>query len=158
MNMISKILPVILLIMQYLPVAVYSHGVDIMLTGGGTGIEARYDSGDPVSHAEVTIYSPADPEEPFQTGVTDRNGRFLFSPDADGEWKVVISDWTGHGGTKRIRFAADPEGSGQETVSDGPVSRWMKVISGISVIFGITGILFFAAARRERKRGMDAHS
>jgi len=136
--------------------AIFSHGVDIVTINGGTGIEAKYDTGDPISHAEITVYSPGNYKEPFQSGVTDRNGRFLFSPDSEGEWKVVINDWTGHGGTTKIKVGPNlkiPAGKTEK-----PLGRGMKILSGISVILGITGILFYLMAVRERERGSDAHS
>ncbi len=138
------------------PLSLFSHGVDIVLINGGTGIEARYDSGDPISHADVIIYSPENGYELFQVGVTDRNGRFLFFPDADGKWKVVVNDGTGHGGTKYVII----NGSSivQDEAIEKPVGRRIKILSGIMVIFGLTGVLFFALARRDRKRSLDAHS
>ncbi len=137
-------------------VTLFSHGVDIVPINGGTGIEAKYDTGDPISHAEVTVYSPENHKEPFQSGVTDKNGRFLFFPDSEGEWRVVVNDWTGHGGTTKIKVGSDLEIPAGNT--EKPLGRGMKIFSGISVIFGITGILFYLMAVRERKKGSDAHS
>lgn len=138
------------------PISLFSHGVDIVLINGGTGVEARYGSEDPISHADVTVYSPENSDEPFQIGVTDRNGRFLFFPDADGKWKVIVNDGTGHGGTFYVTVKDTISVQG-ETIEK-PAGRSIKILSGIMVIFGLTGILFFAMARRERKRSMDAHS
>ena len=138
------------------PISLFPHGVDIVLFNGGTGIEARYDSGDPISHADVTVYSPGNGDEPFQIGVTDRNGRFLFFPDADGKWKVVVNDGTGHGGTKYI--IVNNSSIVQDEAIQKPLGRSIKLLSGIIVIFGLTGILFFVLARRDRKRSGDAHS
>jgi nickel transport protein len=140
------------------PISLFSHGVDIVLINGGTGIEARYDSGDPIVHADVIVYSPESKkyDDPFQVGITDRNGRFLFFPDADGKWKVVVNDGTGHGGTKYIII--NDSSIVQDEAIEKPAGRSIKILSGIMVIFGLTGILFFALARRDRKRSVDAHS
>ncbi|MEN8222612.1 MAG: carboxypeptidase-like regulatory domain-containing protein [Acidobacteriota bacterium] len=146
----------IIIILIVLSPILFSHGVDIVIIKGGTGIEAKYDSGDPITQAEVTVYSPGNNEEPFQSGVTDRNGRFLFSPDSEGTWKVVVNDLTGHGGTKKIEI--DPISKIPAGNAEKPLSRGIKVLSGISVIFGLSGILFYLLAVRERKRGVDAHS
>jgi len=135
---------------------VFSHGVDIVTITGGAGIEARYDSGEPISHAEVTVYSPNEQKEPFQSGTTDSNGRFIFYPDHSGEWKAVVNDWTGHGGTVIVKINEEmkpvPETGGR------PPGRGLKVVAGVAVIFGLTGILSFLLARRERRRIEDAHS
>ena len=150
------ILTISIVFALFVPGSLYPHGVDILVIGGGSGVEAKYDSGDPISHADVTIYSPGNEEEPSQTGVTDRNGRFLFYPDMDGVWKVVVNDWTGHGGTKLITIKDSAIVQGPEV--EMPIGRKTKILAGISVIFGLTGILFFVLARRERKRSVDAHS
>ncbi len=151
----NKISLIIILLISVSPVLI-SHGVDIVSIKGGTGIEAKYDSGDPISHAEVTVYSPEEGSEPFQTGVTDKNGRFLFSPDMNGEWKVVVNDWTGHGGT--IKIKVDNDLNLRSEKGEKPTGRGIKILSGVSVIFGLTGLLFYSLAIRERKRGVDAHS
>ncbi len=152
MNRINLIIVLSIIFSPFL----YPHGVDILTINGGTGIEARYDSGDPISYAEVTVYSPENEKEPFQSGVTDRNGRFLFFPDLEGEWKIVVNDWTGHGGTFRIKV--DPSLVSITGDGVGTPGRGIKILSGISVIFGLSGLLFYLVAIRERKRGRNAHS
>ena len=49
----------------------------------------------PMSYAQVTIMAP-DSETPFQTGFTDRNGIFSFSPDSKGKYLVTVGDGMGH--------------------------------------------------------------
>jgi len=151
----NKLFLIIIFSIALFPI-LFSHGVDIITISGGTGIEAKYDSGDPISHAEVTVYSPENNKEPFQSGVTDRNGCFLFFPDMNGVWKVVVNDWTGHGGTIKIKVDSISEMTVESR--EKPLGRGIKIFSGISVIFGLSGILFYLLAVRERKRGLDAHS
>ncbi len=138
------------------PLSLFPHGVDISMINGGTGIEAKYGSGDPISYAEVIVYFPESDDEPFQSGVTDRNGRFLFFPDVDGKWKVVVNDGTGHGGIFYI--TVKDAVSVQDKTTDKSAGRGINILSGIMVIFGFTGILFFLLARRERKGRGNAHS
>ena len=145
-----------LVMILFVPGSLLAHGVDLLVIEGGSGIEARYDSGQPISDAEVEVYSPADPDTIFQAGSTDKNGRFLFFPDSDGEWKIKINDGMGHGGTRSIiikdsEIVVNAEG-------ENPPGRSIKILSGLSVIFGITGILFFFLARREARRKRNAHS
>jgi len=154
--MIKILFSIIIVAVLLFPLSLFPHGVDFVLINGGTGVEARYDSGDPISHADVTVYSPENSDEPFQIGVTDRNGRFFFFPDADGKWKVIVNDGTGHGGTFYVTVRDSV--SVQDELNVKPAGRKIKILSGIMVIFGLTGILFFALARRERKRSTDAHS
>ncbi|MEB3273061.1 MAG: carboxypeptidase regulatory-like domain-containing protein [Prochlorothrix sp.] len=60
---------------------------------------ARYDTGEPLASATVTIYSPANPTEPWQTLTTDDQGQVQFTPDPTltGEWAVKVRE-AGHGG------------------------------------------------------------
>ncbi len=73
-----------------------THGVRGRI-GSETSIlvEVEYDDGEPVSYAAVEVLNLKE-KIPFQTGRTDRNGRFLFLPDKPGEWKVVVNDEMGH--------------------------------------------------------------
>ena len=66
-------------------------------------IESRYDTGEPLANAEVTIYTPNNPSTPWQTGVTDENGKFVFTPDINmtGYWEVKVRQ-AGHGGLVSI--------------------------------------------------------
>ncbi len=138
-----------------LPFSLMSHGVDLLVVSGGVGVEALYDSGEPISDADVEIYSPGDSENIFQAGSTDRNGRFLFFPDSDGEWKIIVNDGMGHGGSQTLVV----KDSGKSLKKNGdPPGRIIKLLSGLSVIFGITGILFFIFARKEMNRRRNAHS
>jgi len=48
-----------------------------------------------MSYARVKISAPG-AKLTFQSGRTDRNGRFCFFPDTPGDWKVVVDDEMGH--------------------------------------------------------------
>ncbi len=150
----TNFLAILIFIILFAPSLLLSHGVDIMMIDGGTGVKVMYDSGDPISQADVIVYSPDG--EPFQSGLTDKNGCFLFFPDIDGEWKIKINDGMGHGGIRSILMKNLKVVNRNEDY-DLP-GRRVKILSGISVIFGLTGILFFVLTIRERKRGRDAHS
>lgn len=64
----------------------------------GIEIQARYDSGEPMKAAQVNIYAPDNPSESWQTGTTDDEGRFVFTPDPSqpGNWEVMVRQ-AGHG-------------------------------------------------------------
>ena len=78
-----------------LPPAVYAHAVRGKISAGGLVVTAEYDTGEPMSHAKVKILAPG-AKLTFQSGRTDRNGRFCFFPDTGGDWKVVLDDEIGH--------------------------------------------------------------
>lgn len=122
-----------------------AHGVSHQVIGGGVGVQVRYDDGSPISFSEFKVFSPSDRETAYQEGLTDKNGRFLFFPDEAGKWKVSVSDGMGHGMVTEIQV----DTAGMAPASEGGgMSRFQKILMGISVILGITGILFFVSARK----------
>jgi nickel transport protein len=84
-----------MLICMAVPVAVNAHGAKGEVSRGGIVVLAQYDTGEPMSYAKVEIYAP-DSQAKFQTGRTDRNGKFSFIPDVPGEWKVIVDDEMDH--------------------------------------------------------------
>jgi len=134
--------------------SIFSHGVKIGELSGGVGVKVMYDSKNPISGANVTVYSPLDQKNSFYSGITDKNGCFMFLPNSDGKWKVVIVDKTGHGGIKCI----DVENSKLNKVMVENESVGSKILSGVGILFGISGLLFFILAIKERKKSVNAHS
>jgi len=126
-----------------LPSLIYAHGVRGRVGKGGIVVIAEYDTGEPMSYAKVVITAP-DKKMPFQIGRTDRNGRFCFFPDISGKWKVVISDGMGHQLQLIVPINKKMEISSEyykkNTLLDG-MSKFQRVIIGLSLIFGISGII-----------------
>lgn len=76
-----------------------AHGVKIEYEATqAIEIQAKYDTGKPMSHAQVTVYSPEQPSTPWLTGTTDENGNFAFAPtpSESGNWTVKVRQ-TNHG-------------------------------------------------------------
>ncbi len=132
----------------------WSHGVD----GYVEPIEAHcvtamYDDGEPMSYAAVEIKAP-NSEIAFQTGRTDRNGCFMIKTDNPGDWQVVVSDGTGHRLALDFSVSADKENlQAVEKVSSPraihhAMERPIKIIAGLSIIFGLCGIVYGWKARR----------
>ena len=129
------------------------HGVlGKIIMQKGVLVEAEYDDGEPMSYSSTEIF---DSEEnlPFQAGRTDRNGRFLFCPDKSGDWKVIVNDGMGH----RLALKTHIDKSlalstinSQQTAKNSNLSRYEKALMGISVIFGISGILFWWMGYKKR--------
>ena len=132
-----------------MPRLIYAHGVQGNVENGGLVVTAQYDTGEVMSYAKVSISAP-DAKLSFQSGRTDRNGRFCFFPDVPGEWKVVVDDEIGH----RLELAVsvrDDLGAtdtDEAAVAKGSASRWQGVITGVSIIFGLFGILFLWKRRK----------
>ena len=136
-----------------LPSVLYAHGVTSKIDTGGMVVSAMYDTGEPMDYARVTISAP-DTNLKFQSGRTDRNGRFCFFPDVSGDWKVVVDDEMGHRlevnvtVDEAMAMQANPENTNSRL---GFLTRCEKAVMGVSIIFGISGILFWRKARKAAK-------
>jgi nickel transport protein len=131
----------------------WPHGVEGNVEiAEGWCLSAKYDDGEPMNYAAVEIRAP-DTKLPFQSGRTDRNGCFLFKPDGPGQWQVVVADGMGHQASLDISVGGDEKsvqkkGAVLSPVASGEGSRPLKIIVGLSVIFGLCGVLYGWKARR----------
>jgi len=134
-----------------LPSLLCAHGVSGKIDTGGFVITAEYDTGDPISYAMVKISAPG-AKLTFQSGRTDRNGRFCFFPDMPGEWKVVVDDEMGHrlevpvSVNEAMKLKTD-EQAGRSARSS--LSKYDRALMGICIIFGISGVLFLWRGKKE---------
>lgn len=124
---------------------VFPHGVEGTVQTGGVAVAFRYSSGEAMSYAKVTVLSPGT-SQTFQVGNTDRNGRFCFYPDTPGEWRVTADDAMGHRLEVKVPVTDLDSGiknlptTGAGTVAD---SKILRVLAGLSVIFGLSGFFFW---------------
>lgn len=127
---------------------VFAHGVEGTVEPGGLAVACRYSTGEAMSYAKVTVLSPATPQT-FQVGNTDRNGRFCFYPDTPGEWRVTADDGMGHRLEVKIPVTTDgiPQEKAPEHQKKGEMSKPVKVLVGLSLIFGFSGLVFYWKAR-----------
>ena len=150
---------------------VFAHGAKLEYQPlNGIEIQARYDSGEPMKAAQVNIYAPDNPNEPWQTGTTDDEGRFVFTPDPSrpGNWEVMVRQ-AGHGDILVVPVTAESaeatasapgtpnqaetgaEGSpavlaNRETIPSAGVPLW---VSMAAMVWGFVGTaLFFARGKR----------
>ncbi len=137
-----KIVTIIVLIFIF-PVSLHTHGVRGKVGKGRIVVIAQYDTGEPMSYAKVEISAP-NSKLPFQSGRTDRNGRFCFFPDTPGTWKVVVNDEIGHRLELEIPVNKAMEVR-EEALTQSPInnylSRYPRAIMGICIIFGFFGCL-----------------
>lgn len=70
-------------------------------------IEAKFDDGTPLSNAQVVVYAPDNPNQAWQKGITDDQGKFSFIPDYKnkGNWTVKVR-LAGHGDVINIPINA----------------------------------------------------
>jgi nickel transport protein len=135
------------------PLLSYAHGVEGVVEAGGLVVTARYHGGEGMSHARVTVTAPSS-EKPFQTGRTDKNGRFAFCPDTPGAWRVVVDDETGH----RLNLVVDVDADrlAGKTPASGPdpsppLDRGAKALFGVSLILFLAGGLLWWRGGKARR-------
>ena len=120
-----------------------AHGVQGKLSEGGLAAMAAYSDGTAMSYAKVRIKAP-DTERTFQSGRTDRNGRFCFWPDMPGQWEIVVDDEMGHRLALTVPVDATP-GNSAGLIENGNTARGLstsaKVLMGLCVIFGLCGLV-----------------
>jgi len=162
----------LLLWLGWMPRAI-AHGSTIQFrTTQAIEIQARYDSGTPMSEAQVTVYAPNDLATPWMQGVTDQEGRFTFTPDFEqpGHWDVKVRQ-AGHGDIVSIPIgevadatvvaedAATPAEAAAtpEITADGvaraqwagrdytPLQKWTMAAAGI---WGFVGTALFFTRRK----------
>lgn len=77
---------------------------------GAVAVQARYDSGEPMGGARITVFAPDDPARPWQVGTADAEGRYLFVPgDQPGRW-AIQARLAGHGAMGYVTLGADAAG------------------------------------------------
>lgn len=128
----------------------YGHGVSGEATQGGIAVAFTYSSQDAMAFAKVTVTSPADGKI-FQVGNADRHGRFCFYPDAPGDWQVTADDNQGHRLTVTVPVTQDQlQGFQVKPAAPAAVSRLERTLVGLSLIFGVAGLLFYWRARKRQ--------
>ncbi|MEL6128577.1 MAG: carboxypeptidase-like regulatory domain-containing protein [Cyanobacteria bacterium J06627_3] len=122
----------------------WSHGAIATVTQNFS-IEANYSSGEPMAMAQVAVYSPENPDQPWTTGQTNQEGEFEFSPDTAGNWDVVIRQ-AGHGTTVSVPVDMAQAQSGAASESGSPLQRWA---SAGAALWGLVGTaLFFSRGKQ----------
>jgi nickel transport protein len=123
---------------------VFAHGAAIDYQIESTvHITATYDSGEPMSEAQVAVFSPEDKQNPWMVDVTDGNGNFSFTPDVSmaGEWDVQVRQ-AGHGDMIHINLN-DTKGS------DGSFTVSQIVVMSVSILWGLIGTaLYFKKGKK----------
>lgn len=106
-----------------------AHGVRITHTmdevTGEVTVTAAFDTGEPLANAQVTIFSPSDLVNPWQSDTTDEQGQFTFLPDYtdEGFWEVQVRQ-AGHGGSVNLEITASmmPEAPSENEASEALVT------------------------------------
>jgi nickel transport protein len=138
-----------------------AHGVVLEQSRGeAVEVTATFDSGEPMSEGQVTVYSPADPAEPWATGTTDEKGRYVFMPDESrpGTWSVQVRE-AGHGASISVEVGESGEGESTDgSDGGGPVETertssvgGSPVQTGLMAALGLWGFVGTALFFRGRR-------
>jgi len=136
----------VLLLVLGLPATAYAHGARIDYTVNMTiDIVANYDTGEPMGGAQVVVYAPDDPSNPWLTGACDDEGRFSFTPDTSkpGSWTIQARQ-SGHGDIVHIPIGADTAVTG----STGGYTVLQIVLMAVCGIWGFAGTALYFLRRR----------
>lgn len=138
----THLLSVAILLVLLLPISMSGHELETTMTLAPPAVvvRAKYGGSDPVAFAKVQVLSPGPSRSEYQNGLTDRNGRFSFVPDGPGAWLVVVDDEEGHRREITVEVPS-PFSEGAPTVAVAP-ERWMRVLTGLSLLAGLTGLLY----------------
>lgn len=126
----------------------YAHGIEYSLSSGGIVVQASFDDHQPAKGLSVAVFAP-DLSEKFQTGRTDLNGRFVFSPDRPGEWEILVFDQMGH--RLEIKVPIDEAMKVEGKIEEKAIPLYLRIIIGIAIIFGITGLVCLMKLIRHNK-------
>jgi len=131
----------------------HGHSINYQVLEKGIAVKAFYSEKDPSSYSQYEIWGPGDREDlPHQTGRTDKNGFLAFVPDRAGTWKIRLwgeSSHGYHGFTTEIKVDKELN---LESFSKPLLATHTKLITGLSLIFGIFGIYAFLKSRKKQDK------
>jgi len=137
-----------LLLCAWLPGQALAHDLQHEI-GEGEAVSVRlfYADGSAFAFESYEVYRAGE-EVPFQVGRTDFLGRVVFLPDRAGTWRIKAFSEDGHGADFSLTTG---EGSGIRDSSRPLLERHLGIVVGVSVIFGVFGIVDLWMRRRGRR-------
>lgn len=145
---------IIIWLILLLPQSVPAHGTEGAVCQGGWVVEAKYAGGEIMSFAKVTVTAP-NGEKAFQTGRTDRNGKFAFVPDTPGTWRFVADDEMGHRLTLAVEVPASSLAGKNEPPAAAANSRTSlasRALFGVGLLMLIAGLASWWQARKVSRK------
>lgn len=111
-------------------------------------VNAEYDTGEPMTEAQVTVFAPNDPATPWLEGTTDENGNFVFTPDSSqsGTWSVQVRQ-SGHGGIVNIPIEGyQAQAAGENGTTEANSSASGQVVTSGSASYTPLQLFLMGAA------------
>ncbi|MDR1048962.1 MAG: hypothetical protein LBL51_04325 [Synergistaceae bacterium] len=136
----------------------FAHGAGYRLSDKRpVSLEFYYSTGETMSYEEAKVFSPKDEKFAFQSGRTDEAGRFAFTPDTPGPWRVVVRDGEGHLAEAQIEIVENAENAGNDSLAPKeaglPEGTGLFVKAGLGVSLLFNAAAFVSLARRKRPSG-----
>jgi nickel transport protein len=114
-------------------------------------VRAYFADGEALAYTQYEVYSPADPQIPYQKGRTDRSGWLAFVPDVAGKWRVKVSDTSGHGLELEVDAVAPAAATtGPADAAPATAAFVLRPLVGLAAIAVVFGALL-AFHRRGRR-------
>jgi nickel transport protein len=130
-------------------------------------LEFYYSTGETMSYLEAKVFSPKDEKFAFQSGRTDEDGRFAFTPNVSGEWRIVVKDEEGHLAEAKVQVPPDHETKEGEKNGEGELASvslsnsspeglalGVRAAVGVSLLFNIAAFLLILRCQSLGKRGL----
>jgi nickel transport protein len=134
-----------LLICMWLPSQVLAHDLQHSIDeAAAVYVRFFFSDGNEFDFESYEVYRGGE-EVPFQVGRTDARGRLVFLPDRAGAWRIVVFSEDGHGADLSLTTGAR---GGVEKADESLLERYPRIVVGVSIIFGIFGVIALFAQGR----------
>jgi len=138
----------VLVLCAWLPGQALAHDLQHQIDeGAAVSVRLFFADGRDFSFESYEIYRAGD-EVPFQVGRTDLQGRVVFLPDRAGTWRIKAFSEDGHGAD--FSFSTDLKGGAQDA-NRSFLERHLRIVVGVSVIFGVFGLVNLLMRKGERR-------
>lgn len=133
------------------PTAALPHAATVEAAPAqGIAVTAAYDTGAPMAQAQITVFAPDNPAEPWARGIADDNGRFAFIPDPiPGRWTVQART-AGHGAVAHVVLDDTVVGAAPVAMivaSAGGIDPLQRWIMAAAVVWGFVGTALYFRRR-----------
>jgi len=134
-----------MLLCFWLPERATAHDLRHSIEEGvAVTVKLFFADGNEFSFESYEVYRAGE-EIPFQVGRTDALGRIVFRPDQAGSWRIKAFSEDGHGADFSLTTGAQ---GGIESVDRSLFERNSRLVVGVSIIFGIFGLVSLFARRK----------
>lgn len=127
-----------------------AHGTSIELTVNENRVDvhALFDTGEPMSNAQITVYAADNPREAWLSGEADEEGRYSFEVDnsISGAWGISVRT-AGHGELLHFDVTRNGRIIIDQSTERTPLQTALMVVGVLAVLGGVAW--FFSRSRRD---------